>query len=97
MFQEDALAGPGRSHDDERFPLRKGEIDAVEDHFAVEGLVEVLDADLGGFSGFGRRRLFHHSQKRSFVRKKSANSKDRLPETTARVVARPTPSAPPSV
>ena len=73
-------------------PSSTVKFDPVEDDLPVKGLVQVLDPDLrlGGRSSSG-------AQKRSFVRKKSAKRIARLPATTARVVERPTPSAPPSV
>jgi hypothetical protein len=94
VLQENALAGAGRPDDDERLAFGDRQVDAVEHRLPVERLAEVLDPDLGVAA---RRGSSVGHQNSSFVRKKSARRIERLPPTTARVVERPTPSAPPSV
>src|SRR6266542_2382274 len=99
VLEQHALPGAGRPHDHQRLPTGHGEREPVQNRLLAEGLVEVWGAQAGpvlvGSAVAGPS--FFHPQYSSFVRKKSVTRMARLPETTARVVERPTPSAPPVV
>src|SRR5262249_34978558 len=95
VLEQDALAGARRAHDDQRLARSHREVDAVQDRLVVERLVQTFDAQLG-LRAAGSL-VPPAAQNRSLVRKKSDRRIARLPATTACVVERPTPSAPPSV
>ena len=90
-FMQDGLAGARAAHHHQRLPGPDVELDSPEDLLAVERLPDPEEADLrGGAGGHGRQNI-------TLVRKKSDRRMYRQAVTTAAVVARPTPSAPPLV
>src|SRR5664279_6095715 len=90
VFQEDALPDPRLPDEDERLAPRDGQVEPGEHGFRPEALRDLRELH-------GRRRVPGGAQNSTFVRKKSAMRMEREPMTTAFVVERPTPSAPPFV
>ncbi len=103
VLQEHALARARAADDHQR--LGRGHVEAqpVQHHLGAEGLAEIADVDLGILIGhrylshryLGHWYLGHQNSNR--VRKKSEIRIAMLATTTAAVVERPTPSAPPVV
>src|ERR1017187_7625136 len=89
VLQENALADPRLSDEGERLAFLDLEIQTYEDLLFAEALRHALEPDRGGRGG--------GAQNSTFVRKKSAMRIVSEPMTTAVVVDRPTPSAPPVV
>src|SRR5579863_5507368 len=89
MAQDDALAFAASAQHHQRFARPNVQIDAAEHGFAVEAFAEPAHADVG------TRLVVHPIAMNSLVRKKSETSTPIDAATTAEVVARPTPSAPP--
>src|SRR5262249_49847879 len=86
VLQEDALPRAAAAEDDQRLARDDIEREAAQHLLRAEGLLERPAADV-------RRRA--HVRRKSLVRKKSETSTVIEAATTVRVVARPTPSAPP--
>ena len=105
--ERDGLPGPGASQDHEDLSAPDGEVDLVEDAARAVRLENALEFDDGAPRGpvgphepHDRRLADRHlspsgSTRKSFVRKKSDMRTTIDATTTAIVVARPTPSAPP--
>ena len=87
VLQEHALARAAAPEHDQRLAGAHVERDATQDGLVPEPLLEVAAADVD----LGR----HVAIMKSFVKKKSDTSTVIEAATTVRVVARPTPSAPP--
>src|SRR5262249_19210170 len=95
-LEEHALPCPRTSDDGECLTTVHLQPQVVEHDLGAEGLVEALEADqrLGGrWRGGGGG---HVMVRRSLVRKKSASKTATEATATVWVVARPTPSVPPS-
>src|SRR5262249_12301055 len=86
VLQEHALARAAPAEHDERLSREHVERQTAQHRLRAEGLLEGAAADV---------RLGAHVSKKALVRKKSDTSTVIDAATTVRVVARPTPSAPP--
>src|SRR4030095_2416747 len=95
VLEQNALAGSRGADDDQGLTRQDRQVNAVQDGLLPEGLAQALDAQLGLRPA--RLGLSPAAQNSSLVRKKSVRRIARLATTTACVVERPTPSAPPSV
>src|SRR6185437_3323894 len=89
MAQDHALAFAAAPEHHQGLALGDVEVDALQDGLAVEALGEPAHADIR------TRAVFHPIAMNNLVRKKSDTSTPIDAATTADVVARPTPSAPP--
>ena len=78
-------------------PCGDREVDAVEDDLPAEGLAQVLDPDLRGRAAGGAVVRDRRASEQQLRQEEVGERIDEAPDTTARVVERPTPSAPPSV
>src|SRR5690606_7028272 len=87
-LEQNRFAGAGAADDDEALPLLDGEVDAVQHHLGAEPLGDAFDGDLGEAG-------VRHDPKNSTVMMRLVNRMRMKAETTALVVARPTPAAPP--
>ena len=90
VFQEDALPDPRLPDEDERLTFDDGQVEPGEHGLRPEALRDLRKLHRG-------RGALRRAQNSTFVRKKSAMRIAREPMTTAFVVERPTPSAPPVV
>src|SRR5439155_2801239 len=86
VLQEHALARAAPAEHDERLARQHVEREPAQHGLRAEGLLEAAAADVGRCA---------HERRKSLVRKKSEMRTVIEAATTVRVVARPTPSAPP--
>ena len=100
VLEGDALAGAGAADDDHRLAGLHVDGQVAQHRLAVERLRDLLQRDGGVFARHLRDRLRSNRvchQNRILVRKKSVSRMISDALTTALVVERPTPSAPPVV
>ena len=87
-FQHHRLAGAGAADHHQRMALGHRQVDTVQHMLGSEALLDAVENDMSN-----RHRA--HSENSSEVRTKFAARMRMAEETTALVVARPTPAAPP--
>src|ERR1051326_68920 len=92
--EEHGLARSAAAHHDQPLALVETEADPLQHFDGLEALVHVIDFH---DRALGRHRAGQKRMRKSFVRKKSEMMTPIVTCTTVAVVARPSPSVPPSV
>src|SRR5262249_5068879 len=95
LAQGDALAAPRAAEDHQALAAPHVEVDVVQDHAVAVALGQA--AYLVERLRHGGARMQTPAKMKSLVKKKSETRTRMAAKTTVLVVARPTPSAPPSV